>query len=62
MSLQSENYSQSSIDDLPLRDWQSIALSRWSKNGFHGIAEVATAGGKTRFALECINILVYFII
>ena len=56
MSSQSEIYSRSSIDNLPLRDWQSIALSRWSKNGFHCIAEVATAGGKTRFALECINL------
>ena len=56
MNSQSENYLRSSIDDIQLREWQSIALSRWSKNGFRGIAEVATAGGKTRFALECINI------
>ena len=56
MNSQSENFLRSGIDDLPLREWQSTALSRWSKNGFRGIAEVATAGGKTRFALECINL------
>jgi len=56
MNSQPETYSRSSIDNLPLREWQSAALGRWSKNGFRGIAEVATAGGKTRFALECINI------
>ena len=41
------------IDALELRDWQSSALKRWIDNGYRGIAEVATAGGKTRFALEC---------
>ena len=56
MNSQSQIYSRSSIDNLPLREWQSTALDRWSKNEFRGIAEVATAGGKTRFALECINI------
>lgn len=47
------NYQLSEIDGLALRDWQSVALSRWVDNGMRGIAEVATAGGKTRFALEC---------
>jgi superfamily II DNA or RNA helicase len=51
-----ENFSHSTIDNLPLRAWQSNALARWCKNDHHGIAEVATAGGKTRFAIECINI------
>ena len=56
MTSQSENFLLSGIDGIPLREWQSTALSRWSRNGYRGIAEVATAGGKTRFALECINL------
>lgn len=35
-----------------LRSWQTKALELWEKNNFRGIAEVATAGGKTIFALE----------
>lgn len=56
MTSQSENFLLSGIDGIPLREWQATALSRWSRNGYRGIAEVATAGGKTRFALECINL------
>ena len=38
-----------------LREWQKIALNHWTDNNFHGIVEVATAGGKTFFALQCIK-------
>jgi superfamily II DNA or RNA helicase len=39
-----------------LREWQEVALKSWVQNGFHGIVEVATAGGKTIFAIEGIKI------
>jgi superfamily II DNA or RNA helicase len=39
-----------------LRDWQIDALKKWEEHNFHGIVEVATAGGKTFYALECIKI------
>ena len=35
-----------------LREWQKTALELWKKNKFRGIVEVATAGGKTIFAIE----------
>jgi superfamily II DNA or RNA helicase len=35
-----------------LREWQKTALDLWKKNDFRGIVEVATAGGKTIFAIE----------
>ena len=38
----------------PMRLWQEAAYKNWIANNFRGIVEVATAGGKTRFALECI--------
>lgn len=38
-----------------LRDWQKSALKLWIENDFRGIVEVATAGGKTFFALQCID-------
>ena len=44
----------SKIDGIELRDWQASATKKWLENQMRGIAEVATAGGKTRFALECI--------
>jgi superfamily II DNA or RNA helicase len=34
-----------------LRRWQAEALKAWTHTNFRGIAEVATGGGKTRFAL-----------
>ena len=34
-----------------LREWQIAALDRWIESGYRGIAEVATAGGKTFFAI-----------
>ena len=37
-----------------LREWQGKALKEWEKSGCRGIVQVATAGGKTRFALACI--------
>ena len=44
------------VQNLPsLREWQKSAYDKWIKNDFRGIAEVATAGGKTRFALECLK-------
>jgi superfamily II DNA or RNA helicase len=39
-----------------LRDWQEVALKSWVGNGFRGIVEVATAGGKTIFAIEGIKL------
>ena len=39
-----------------LREWQKTALSLWNGNDFRGIVEVATAGGKTIFAIECLKI------
>lgn len=38
-----------------LRGWQGIALERWQKNGHRGIASVVTGGGKTIFALACVD-------
>lgn len=44
------------LTNLPvLRNWQSEAFIEWTKSHKRGIVEVATAGGKTRFALECLN-------
>ena len=37
-----------------LRKWQSEAFHKWVASNKKGIVEVATAGGKTRFALECL--------
>jgi len=37
-----------------LREWQKDALHQWIERGYKGIVEVATAGGKTRFALACV--------
>lgn len=34
-----------------LRDWQRQALANWQSDGYRGIVEVVTGGGKTRFAL-----------
>lgn len=42
-------------DSKELRDWQRNALKLWIENEFRGIVEVATAGGKTFFALQCIS-------
>ena len=38
-----------------LREWQIDALKKWEDHSFQGIVEVATAGGKTFYALECIK-------
>jgi superfamily II DNA or RNA helicase len=40
-----------------LRRWQGEALAIWLAEGSRGIAEVATGGGKTRFALACVSAL-----
>jgi len=40
---------------MDLRKWQTEALSLWEKNRRRGILEVATGGGKTFFALKCIE-------
>jgi superfamily II DNA or RNA helicase len=37
-----------------MRLWQEAAYKNWIDNKLRGIVEVATAGGKTRFALECL--------
>src|ERR1700680_3682943 len=39
----------------PLREWQQQALSRWHGNGNKGIVAVVTGGGKTIFALSCVE-------
>lgn len=41
----------SRMAQVPLRPWQETALAAWSEAGFRGIVEVATGGGKTRFAI-----------
>jgi superfamily II DNA or RNA helicase len=43
------------LGKLPLRDWQEKALARWETEGRKGIVEVVTGGGKTIFALACIE-------
>jgi len=40
---------------LPLRDWQREAINRWETAGHRGIVSVVTGGGKTVFALSCID-------
>lgn len=40
---------------LVLREWQSEALSLWQENNNRGIVGVVTGGGKTVFALACIE-------
>lgn len=40
-----------------LRSWQAEALEVWEHSGGRGIVEVATGGGKTRFALACVQSL-----
>lgn len=41
------------IDFSVARQWQIEAFNRFESNGFRGIVEVATGGGKTVFALMC---------
>jgi len=40
---------------LPLRNWQHEAMARWVAEGNKGIVSVVTGGGKTVFALSCIE-------
>lgn len=40
---------------LPLRGWQREAMDRWEAAGHRGIVSVVTGGGKTVFALSCID-------
>jgi superfamily II DNA or RNA helicase len=40
-----------------LRAWQHAALSEWQRSGHRGIISVVTGGGKTLFALACIDTL-----
>jgi hypothetical protein len=39
---------------LKLRDYQEIALKNWIANGYKGIIEIATGGGKTYIGIKCI--------
>jgi superfamily II DNA or RNA helicase len=39
------------------REWQGPAIRRWIASGHRGIVEVVTGGGKTVFALACIDML-----
>lgn len=43
------------VEAKELREWQKLALSLWVENSFRGIVEVATAGGKTFFAIQGIT-------
>lgn len=38
-----------------LRDWQIHALAEWERAGHRGIVSVVTGGGKTVFALSCVD-------
>jgi superfamily II DNA or RNA helicase len=40
---------------LPPRDWQRTAMREWEAAGRRGIVSVVTGGGKTVFALSCIE-------
>lgn len=40
-----------------LRSWQKFALEAWESNGYKGVFEVATGGGKTLFALAARSFL-----
>lgn len=37
------------------RDWQIAAIAAWEEHDHHGIVSVVTGGGKTVFALSCID-------
>ncbi len=37
------------------RDWQVAAISEWERHNHRGIVSVVTGGGKTVFALSCID-------
>ena len=39
----------------PMRRWQEEAMQAWFASGKRGIVSVVTGGGKTFFALKCIN-------
>ena len=39
------------------RNWQIAALAEWTKHGNRGIVSVVTGGGKTVFALSCVDLL-----
>ncbi len=43
------------MSKLPLRAWQQAALPKWRQAGDRGIISVVTGGGKTVFALSCID-------
>ncbi|MBX5494811.1 MAG: DEAD/DEAH box helicase [Bryobacteraceae bacterium] len=43
------------MSTIALREWQREALSRWEKQHHRGIVSVVTGGGKTIFALSCID-------
>ncbi|HLH07509.1 MAG TPA: DEAD/DEAH box helicase [Terriglobales bacterium] len=40
-----------------LRKWQKQAILKWAEAGHRGIVSVVTGGGKTVFALACIDLL-----
>lgn len=39
------------------RGWQIKALAEWERSGYRGIVRVVTGGGKTVFALSCIDFI-----
>jgi superfamily II DNA or RNA helicase len=43
------------LPKLALRAWQTAALEQWAQAGHRGIVSVVTGGGKTVFALSCID-------
>jgi superfamily II DNA or RNA helicase len=40
----------------PLREWQRHAIQKWESGGRKGIVSVVTGGGKTFFALNCVEL------
>lgn len=40
-----------------MRAWQTAALARWTETAHRGIVSVVTGGGKTLFALACVDAL-----
>jgi superfamily II DNA or RNA helicase len=40
-----------------LRQWQKVALTQWERADHRGIVSVVTGGGKTIFALTCIDLI-----
>jgi RNA polymerase primary sigma factor len=42
-------------EEINLYEWQQRALESWQRNGFRGVVEAVTGGGKTRLAIGAIQ-------